>query len=144
MAEFQFDASGVVTIMSRPRPTLPGSGPSPVAAPIGYTWAHLSPFAQGYVEALFADFAREGWAALQVAIGRPFGFSDLSPEAFAMILGDCERHLDNNPTRRLYATDLQGAYFWENRQAGLEHPDFPPLTVSLNDEGKVCLRERDQ
>lgn len=63
-----------------------------------------------------------------------YGFSDLSPEALAMILADCA-------LRAAGLDDLDredGALFWAERQAG-KWLAFPPLTVSLGDGGKVEL-----
>lgn len=72
-----------------------------------YTWRELHPFTRGYIEALFftetepgttrADRAAdpEAWAA-DVREGRrhdlpgDYGFSDLSAEAFAACVADCE------------------------------------------------------
>jgi hypothetical protein len=130
-----FDTSGSVADLSPSAPKVNG-------APCPYTWESLTPFQQGYVEALFAEVPSrlvpngdpetgESWDEED-----PRGFSDLSPEALTRIVSDCERHLNNNTTRRAYATDLRGAYFWENRQGGLELPDFPPLVPVLSEDGK--------
>ncbi len=134
-----FDTSGVVDC--------------PVGKLISFRpWSDLSPFAQGYVEALFKSFHAEvenirsvlsranvigtnehlvrlqAWGAL--------GFSDLSPEALGMILADCEA-LQRNAWPKADLRRL-GQDCWRSRQEG-RSADFPPLTVSLNDDGKIVL-----
>lgn len=127
MSEFSFDTSGFVTLRredaswkGRPRPDI--------------YWEDLTPFAQGYVEALFA-----GSPALHGdgSDTRDAGFRDLSPEALAMILGDCEQRLSVGgdwPN-----TTTAGEMFWLSRQRGRQVA-FPPLTPYLSDDGKVCLK----
>lgn len=108
-------------------------------------WEDLTPFQQGYVEALLASIS-ELPSGINPPAGewRPFAFSDLAPEALAMILRDCERihgrargALTNGLAR---PTDPGGA-FWRLRQRGIYGDDFPPLTPSLSDDGRVHLRE---
>lgn len=90
MAEFTLDTSGVVLPFHRY--DLQWN-----AEPVGYRWPDLSPFAQGYVEALLRDAWDQGVVILDrwgdgeddTDQNRP-GFSDLSPEALALILRDCE------------------------------------------------------
>lgn len=99
----------------------------------GAIWSDLSPFAQGYVEAIFAELQQlshtTGWA-----------YRYLSPEALAMILRDCEAYR----ARYQSSTHEQGAAFWAARQNPTRYfsgwnADFPPLRVYLNDDGKVML-----
>lgn len=76
-----------------------------------------------------------------------YAFSDLAPEALALILKDCAAR--RNELQQLFAplrygrTQTDGANFWVRRQSGLE-PDFagrfPPLTPYLREDGKVALR----
>lgn len=106
-----------------------------------YCWSELTPFAQGYVEALFADLADAPRSFWDSCFPRgEHAFSDLSPEALAMILADCERG------RSIYAKARQddGRHFWRWRQVEGARYGFPPLTVYLDDAGNVCLRERGQ
>jgi hypothetical protein len=95
-------------------------------------WSDLTPFQQGYVEALFASYQN----AVHGDANAGLRFSDLAPEALALIQKDCERVCD------LAGTDggspVVGAAFWRNRQGGTA--SFPPLTVTLGDDGKVHLR----
>lgn len=100
------------------------------------------PFAQGYVEALFASIGcllpwerHDGHSEPQYV-----GFSDLAPEALAMILRDCEAFCSAFGRDARIAP--QGKAFWMQRQDGgwsNQTPSFPPLRVYLNDAGKVML-----
>lgn len=114
--------------------------------PIGWAiWSDLSPFTQGYIEALFASEAEAAAKAWWLRKSGPFdiprpGFSDLAPEALARIIADCE------VGREIYAgigprTQAEkGRQFWEDRQAEMMRR-FPPLTVQLGDDGKVRFAE---
>lgn len=89
-------------------------------------WSDLSPFTQGYIEALFAephpsaDVRADG-----------VGFSDLAPETLAQIIADCREMV----ARGLVNTPERGRDAWEVRQMGATI--FPPLTIQLGDDGKV-------
>lgn len=159
MAEFKLDTSGRV----------------PVAYPYlghDWTWEVLTPFQQGYVEAMFAS-ARFVVVECSICdwdaeIARPLanwpklscpncggitdevfgslcskGFSDIAPETLARIIADCKAYQRPEIT---YTAD-EGRGFWEWRQMG-EGVDyeyaFPPLTPYLGDDGKVYLREAPQ
>lgn len=101
-------------------------------------WSDLSPFAQGYVEALFASNDPMRWASTSSpAHTIAPAFSRLDPSALALILRDCEAGA------RIYIKHRRddGAHFWRWRQAEGARHGFPPLTPFLSDEGKVCLRE---
>ena len=69
------------------------------------------------------------------------GFSDLSPEALALILKDCERY---HAESAIPISDFRegGAIYFDERQSG-NVPDVPtahpPLTVSLGGDGKIRL-----
>jgi hypothetical protein len=98
-------------------------------------WSDLSPFEQGYVGAIFADFSeafqREyGNSTLQLR------FSDLAPETLDLIRRDCAAFGFEQPRR----ASEHGGMFWEARNNGSYH-GFPPLTPYLDDDGKVRLRE---
>lgn len=130
-----------------------GAVASTVRFGLPYAWSDLDAFAQGYVEALFASACPrcrgagefiQTWHAgnLHERLrdhGSGFGwfrcdlgFSSLSPEALAMILADCAAYQASRPSGQV------GAVFWLYRDEG-ELSDFPPLTVSLGDDGKVRL-----
>lgn len=72
------------------------------------------------------------------SLGTDFArFSNLASETVVRIREDCARFqhswgAHNNPAK--LARNL-----WAKRQEGA-YPDFPPLTVYLDDDGKVCLR----
>jgi hypothetical protein len=105
-------------------------------------WNDLSPFAQGYIEALFAT------PHPRSATGTPMGeilsakFSDLAPETLARIIADCARYreADRGP---IYGENhkLVGRAFWATRQSQMGLPDFPPLLATLADDGKIYLAE---
>lgn len=128
---FQLDTSGVVGPM-------PGwAKPVPTSNRNIY-WSDLSPFTQGYIEALLVSFGHycvENNGDLFVS------FSDLAPETLARIIADCEvwfgewvQHPNNAAVRKDDQTE--GGRFWAYRQAS-EMTQFPPLTVHLGDDGKV-------
>jgi hypothetical protein len=122
-----FDTSGAVTIIEEFAP-----GCDHVKR---VEWSDLSPFAQGYVEAMARVRAAE------IAEVRPlFAFSDLAPETLALILRDCEsaRLILG---RRDSSTDA-GKWLWITRNSNphMTTSGFPPLTPYLGDDGKVYLR----
>jgi hypothetical protein len=117
------DTSGIV-----PR-CAPTTDPR-ILGPIG--WHDLNPFVQAYVEAainsLSGDFVGV-WTP-----DRGPRFSDLAPETLAGMLKDCEDF-------RLLAPrwiSHGGAFFWCERQAD-RAPGFPPLRVTLGDDGRIYL-----
>lgn len=109
-------------------------------------WSELSPFVQGYVEALLSPplilvtfnepTGELPWKPMST---RNLGFSDLSPEALALILRDCEDCKDVPGCASLSNTPATGEMFWDLRQEG-DLPRWPALTPYLSDDGKVCLR----
>lgn len=127
-----FDTSGGVFVpFAKPEGELKGSL---------YVWSDLDAFTQGYVEAAWSavrDLRRDAEDRIQMNLG-DLGFRHLSPEALAMILRDCE-----GARRALMANDGDGAWFWAFRQRN-NSPVFPPLLVTLNDDGKVVLSEVSQ
>jgi len=132
MTTFTLDTSGFV---SMPEPF----EPSDLGAE--WAWPDLSPFAQGYVEALLQGEARRDGPGSVVFV-RPikgFAFSDLAPKTLALILKDCA------DARRRYMRDdttKDGRLFWEARDKGDCQPEgYWPLTPYLGDDGKVYLRE---
>lgn len=130
--DFTLDTSGQVAV-----------GRNPVWGVLTVSFRDLPPFAQGYVEALFAD-ARPGYDDAGLGGHYVCGFSDLSPEALGMILQDCERiqgRAREGLTNGLARPTDPGGAFWRLRQRGIYGDDFPPLTPFLADDGKVHLRE---
>lgn len=127
---YQLDTSGSVGIVT--------------AAPQGGSycqtvrWSGLSPFAQGYIEALFAGLneSRSYMPGDGQTGARELGFSDLAPETLAQIIADCEA------ANTGVGGAANGAAFWSVRNKpllpqGEWSADFPPLTVQLGDDGKV-------
>ena len=131
MTAFSLDTSGVVKM-----------GDAWSDKPWDLEWSDLSPFQQGYVEALFAGLRSANfWPACPHA-RRIMRFDRLAPEALALILKDCDRHCIRS-LRRIPQVDARdGANFWKWRQEGLyRDAGYVPVTPYLSDEGKVCLRE---
>ena len=89
-----------------------------------YRWSDLSPFVQGTVEAVLRSIGVDRYDAL-------------APETLARIIADCESN-----TRGMVeifsdaAHRHAGGHFWTMRQKG-RAGRFPPLTVTLGDDGKV-------
>jgi hypothetical protein len=126
---FQLDTSGEVV------------GLSADGLRIAKRWSDLSPFVQGYVDALLEACWRREYgvaAANDRCFGWKAAFSDLAPETLARIIEDCDAYPLLFPSQGP-ATAYLGACFWADRQAG-RCPNFPPLTVSLNDDGKVVFQ----
>lgn len=132
---------------------------------VWYEFDDLTPFAQGYVEAMFASLSAQlreqsdlaARHAKQTPVGDIRGFcedsvwsrrfaeqaaglafSDLAPETLAAILEDCERFRGRTASK----CSKVGALFWKNRSAGyLSDDGWTPLTPTLGEDGKVYLRE---
>lgn len=68
------------------------------------------------------------------------GFFDLSPEALAMILRDCERFQQVSPPPMDSLGTVGGAWLWHFRQNG-QFAAYRPLTITLADDGNVHLKE---
>lgn len=136
MADFTLDTSGVVD----PWPFEPET---PVIR-----WRDLSPFEQGHVEALFTDCIHLIQGDEEDGLYWVPHFSDLSPEALALIRRDCTSELAvlHETTREHFrAMPRMGAAFWRARQGNSSlgvtpHSGAKPLTISLSDEGKVVLQ----
>lgn len=97
------------------------------------SWPALTPFTQGYVEALFeqafGDYRDCGWPVPS--------FSDMAPETFARIIADCEQAQTHRQHQAGFTSAEQhGRFFWADRQRDCQ-AGFPPLTVYLGDDGKV-------
>lgn len=100
-----------------------------------YRWSDLTPFVQGYIEALFFDPASD--AELWQAKGGILGFDRLAPETLARILKDCEEMVRNS--RGYLKTADQGREAWVWRQDGVLI--FPPLTPILSEDGLIRFKE---
>lgn len=124
MSEFNLDTSGVVREYDNAG-GLMGE----------LRWSDLSPFEQGYVEAMFAEFLA-GFSQYE-KITQLAGFSDLAPETLSAIQKDCA----GAPSDYAFPKGAEGgARFWDVRQLG-DYPEYPPLTPYLGDDGRVYLRE---
>ncbi len=115
-------------------------------------WRDLSPFMQGYIEAMFAseratDVTKADWLPDAEAVGASgacalpcdAGFSDLAPETLARIIADCEAILGLE-WLSYQNTIHDGRMLWEEHQKrdlAKYNDRFPPLTVTLGDDGKV-------
>ena len=102
-------------------------------------WSDLSPFVQGYVEAMFGQPIALGHGDRAHANWIKVGFSDLAPETLARIMEDCERAPDFECGPAIDADQI-GNLFWRERQID-RLINFPPLTPYLGDDGKVRLSE---
>lgn len=125
MGEFTFDTSGVVDLSAYAE-----------GGPWLCRWPDLSPFEQGYTRAALRAFSD----LLTDKLREPLfvGFSDFAPETLEAIRRDCAAI-----TWRVDHTREQGAAFWHDRQVSGRidrSKDFPPLTITLHDDGKVYLR----
>lgn len=105
-----------------------------------YRWNDLTPFTQGYVEAALRAYSDR----LTTGLGEPLhvGYSDLAPETLARIIEDCTTFLEWNRlagTRCFVADGMtaRGRSWWGERNRGLDAPRWPPLTLTLGDDGKV-------
>lgn len=128
MADFTLDTSGVVKVRpsAMPEPWKPGRWL--------WAWTDLSPLEQGYVEALFESLRPVEDS--DIGFQQDLAFSDLAPETLAAIRKDCDLLCRKHfiPTDATYS----GSEFWKRRQAGkCETLGFPPLTVTLGDDGRV-------
>lgn len=135
MAKFTLDTSGAVCA-----PHKNAAGQTFVST----LWSDLSPFAQGYVEAMFAGgVSIRGYGGLMRVLqpkAKRVGFSDLAPSTLAAILKDCAaRQAQHAPD---ITRAIVGRMFWNHRQRGVVGAEFPPLTAYLGDDGKVYLEPR--
>jgi hypothetical protein len=133
MAEFTLDTSGVVTYFDRT-----------THHTLSVQWSDLSPFAQGYIEALFESLEHPGFIDVEPGNNDaghiPVGFRHLAGSTLAAILKDCERFQASEMAELCNAAE--GAWLWRTRQSGLSaelSEDYPPRTPSLGDDGKVYL-----
>lgn len=126
---FQLDTSGAVRLVPA------ASDPD---GPI-YTWDRFDPFTQGYVGALFASNVY-ALSSMDKGPLKLAGFSDLAPATLGKILEDCASCMNAPGCSPMPDEPGHGAIFWELRQRS-QLPAWPPLTVSLSDDGLVYLTE---
>jgi len=144
MADFTLDTSGAVA-----------TGDAAQGTYWAYFWPDLSPFERGYTRKALEDLNEalranpgnylDGGEGVEY-IGPTVGFSDLSPEALGVIRKDCKLAENNSYAWHTWLDRVGvegGKNFWESRQKPHRWyaKTFPPLTVFLSDEGRVCLRE---
>lgn len=109
------------------------------------TWEDLpNDFVRGFIRAMFASACVvPGIMQFESGGNHAVGYSDLAPEALAMILRDCEAELAAiHPTVQecFGASAAMGASFFRIRQRGEQtHSRAEPLRISLNEDGKVAL-----
>lgn len=123
---FQLDTSGYVQCHA------PDQKPKETTG--CWFWSDLSPFMQGYIEAF------KEWNDLAVGDKMPvdWGFKDIAPDALAAIISDCERYQSVGLGDDNYTHGYRfGLTRFREQIGGGFHPDFPPLTVQLGDDGKV-------
>jgi len=129
----QLDTSGEVML------SIAKGVPAEIAG--GHRWSDLTPFCQGYIEAM-------PWAALiQGDDGDGLywvpRFSDLAPATLSRIIEDCEA--DQDQGLRLGGLEDRssmkaGRLFWQERQSGNLF-DCQPLTPYLGDDGLIYLKD---
>lgn len=120
-------------------------------------WAMLTPFEQGYVEAMLKQWFSFSCGGCRVYNGhphehRPIAFRDIAPATLAAIRKDCSDYAwfvsGPNALPALPATD--GAALWASRSEGFRYiagstigddllKRFPALVVSLTDGGDVVF-----
>lgn len=123
--QFQLDTSGYIDL------------PNPHVLGLKYRWGDLDPFTQGYVEALLESVGQRK-------------FDRIQPDALALIMKDCEAFgaaIGRSPAHNIGL----GRIFFESRQIGFTKfwsvhqaeftAAFPPLTVTLGDDGNIHLSE---
>lgn len=128
---FQLDTSGAVEM------TVWDSYPVPPKL----RWSDLTPFAQGFVEGLFASGPVSDRERLSF-VEHGYGFKHLHPEALALILRDCAHDVrmgERIGSGEDRASRKAGRKFWLERQTGNLF-DAPPLHRFLSEDGRVCLR----
>ncbi len=131
---FQLDTSG--SILLQPSADAPWETPA-------ITWTDLSPFVQGYIEAV----CRSG-GGYNPATGNnePWDFRQLAPETLERTMSDCALRMSR---AGIVNQSSAGAAFWAARQGKFRKqgypayftlPEvFPPLILSLNEAGKVVF-----
>lgn len=135
---FQLDTSGRVR-----------AAPNAPHAANWYCWSDLTPFAQGYVEAMLRDLDARRMAHYQDRRRRGLPeavpicprYSWLAPATVERITVDCAK------LAALYgfSTEKQGRLVWWLRNEQMvSRPGFPPLTPFLSDDGLIMLREVEQ
>ena len=134
--QFKVDTSGAVRMKEH--------HPGCVQCVIDLT--DLSPFQQGAESDARRELAerlmREGMTADQAR--EATAFHRWHPSALQRIMADCERAVDLFvvPMGPLYNANVAGGRcFWSDRQASYLGEEFPPLTISLAEDGLIHLSE---
>jgi hypothetical protein len=141
---FQLDTSGAVRIP----PSVAGLDGTAAYETRTYgkarevRWSDLTPFQQGYIEALLCPWPVDTDEEREASAGAGPGFSDLAPATLGRILEDCKARRASSDC--VENTVAGGRSFWTRRQAGDRKPAFPPLVVSLSDDGLVYLNPGEQ
>lgn len=112
---------------------------SPQSVIRNHLWSDLSPFEQGYIEGIAME---KSWVDGRVS----FAFSDLAHATLAAIRRDCasfKNIAEGLGVKKLDAAE--GRNFWVGRNqshgwAPTFAAAFPPLTVTLGDDGKIYLK----
>lgn len=95
-------------------------------------WNNLNAFSRGYIEALFASICPEEDGSRPILQA---SFSDIAPETLARIIADCAAF--PSWSGRCDHSSHGGEVFFAQRQRGQWPDSFPPLTITLGDNGKV-------
>lgn len=135
MEAFTLDTSGVVYVQS---PYITDRD-----SKIAKRWSDLSPFVQGYIEAMLRDYLTRNLGPL--ASGDILGFSDLAPETLSRILKDCGPDSrgyvhPTGATMGIANTFEGGGLFWRTRQEGM-WAGFPPQRTTLSNDGLIYFGE---
>lgn len=136
---FQIDTSGSVEAIGQAINLSKGDTLSPGPGQVSgwRVWSDLDPFTQGYIEALFASIP--GAFSGLITSDSDLSFSDLAPETLGKIIGDCARAITHGSVLTSRNSEVGGGSFLRLRQLGAYPEMFPPLTVTLGDDGKVYL-----
>lgn len=129
---FTLDTSGEVRVPSAHGGTIP------------FRWGGFTLFAQGYgramAQALYESLIAEGMSEADALAA--VAFRNWHPSTLALMLQDCEAQVKGFAFVGIPDPGADvGREFWRMRQLACAGPCYPPLTLSLNDEGRVCLRE---
>lgn len=126
--QFKFSTTGVV-VMHEPQ--------------FAYlTWFDLSPGVRGCIAVMLEEVHRDcHWATGDFGASDDYsakpGFRHLHPDTLARIIADVAKSAEND---RFASSEHGGRSLWIARQVpGLD--GFSPLTLYLDEAGKMCLRD---
>lgn len=132
MTEFTLDTSGHVLG--------PPNKHGDLEVSVFHRFAELDSVTQGYVRAAFAGPATWTEGRCLTVLHEWAGFSDLHPDTLAGMIRDCAHVQESSNPPPYPNTEHGGAVFWDRRQRGVASPTYPPLTLSLDDAGKVVAK----